>query len=331
MSLLVSMTDLDGVRAAGRCGLRAGAESPTVSGAVRAGGAACARSSSTRSAAPGRNAHRRGVQAAADGLGDLADRDAVLGRREQLRAGRGFLQRQWVEGGDNVQGVAAGQWLAPRSTVCPPSMSVKIIPCISRRGRRLAYARAGGIGYAERTAHRDGRGGPDGAGDARPEQVPPTRPASLDRCRRGRCVILVAGIVFAVLHPPVLTSTAAVLLAPQLQSAQAATSNGAPDPYTATQEVIADSNPVLAAALPAVHPAMSLAELRGDVRIGSPNSLLITVTAKGRVAADAEATANAVASSYIGYVNSAGNPAGHKAVMLELGPAPPEGRCRFGC
>ena len=131
-------------------------------------------------------------------------------------------------------------------------------------------------------------------------------------------VTLVAGIVFAVLHPPVLTSTAAVLLAPQLQSAQAATSNGAPDPYTATQEVIADSNPVLAAALPAVHPAMSLAELRGDVRIGSPNSPLITVTAKGRVAADAEATANAVASSYIGYVNSAGNPAGHKAVMLEL-------------
>ena len=50
----------------------------------------------------------------------------------------------------------------------------------------------------------------------------------------------------------------------------------------------------------------------------APNSPLITVTAKGRVAADAEATANAVASSYIGYVNSAGNPAGHKAVMLEL-------------
>jgi len=121
---------------------------------------------------------------------------------------------------------------------------------------------------------------------------------------------LVTGIVFAALHPPMLTSTAAVLLAPPPQSAQTATSNGVPDPYTATQEVIADSNLVLSAALPDARPAMSLAELRGDVQIRSVTDVVITVSAKGRVAADAEATANAVARSYVIYVSAAGNPAG---------------------
>jgi capsular polysaccharide biosynthesis protein len=127
-------------------------------------------------------------------------------------------------------------------------------------------------------------------------------------------VSLVAGIVFAALHPPMLTSTAVVLLP---VSVQAAPSNGAADAYTATQEVIADSNRVLVAALPDVRPAMSLAELRGDVQIGSVTSAVITVSAKGTVAADAEETANAVARSYIAYVGSAGSPAGRvEALML---------------
>jgi capsular polysaccharide biosynthesis protein len=131
-------------------------------------------------------------------------------------------------------------------------------------------------------------------------------------------VSLIAGIVFAVLHPPMLTSAALVVLPQAPQSAQAAPSNGAADPYTATQEVIADSNPVLSAALPDVRPAMSLAQLRGDIQIRSLAHNVITVSAKGRVAADAEATANAVARSYIGYVSSAGSPVGHVgAQMLE--------------
>ena len=121
---------------------------------------------------------------------------------------------------------------------------------------------------------------------------------------------LITGVVFAVLHPPMLTSTAAVLLQQPVPGVQAATSNGVPDPYMATQEVIADSNPVLLAALPDARPAMSLAELRGDVQIRSVTNRVITVSAKGRVAADAEATANAVARSYVIYVSSADSPAG---------------------
>ena len=131
-------------------------------------------------------------------------------------------------------------------------------------------------------------------------------------------VSLVAGIVFAALHPPMLTSTALVVLPQPPPSAQAATSIGPPDPYTVTQEVIADSNQVLSAALSYVRPAMSLAELRGDVQIKSVTPYLITVSAKGRDAADAEATANAVARSYIAYVSSESSPAGHvEAQMLE--------------
>ena len=89
-----------------------------------------------------------------------------------------------------------------------------------------------------------------------------------------------------------------------------AAGTGATDSYTATQEVIAGSNQVLSRALPDVRPAMSLNELRSDVQIGSLTPSIISVSAKGKVAADAEATANAVAESYISYVGSASSPVG---------------------
>ena len=62
---------------------------------------------------------------------------------------------------------------------------------------------------------------------------------------------------------------------------------------------------VLVDALPDVRPAMSLNELRHNVQVGSPSTDIISVTAKGKNAADAEATANAVANSYIRYVSFA--------------------------
>jgi capsular polysaccharide biosynthesis protein len=129
---------------------------------------------------------------------------------------------------------------------------------------------------------------------------------------------LVAGIVFAALHPPLLTSTALVVLPQSAQSVQAAPSNDAPDPYTATQEVVAGSYPVLVNALPNIRPAMSLNELRHIVQIGSPSPSIVSVSAKGENTADAEATANAVADSYISYVSSSPSPAERlEAQMLE--------------
>jgi capsular polysaccharide biosynthesis protein len=130
---------------------------------------------------------------------------------------------------------------------------------------------------------------------------------------------IVAGGAYAVLNPPILTSTALIAL-PQspLSSQPAATASGT-DPYTATQEVIAGSYPVLLAALPNVSPVMSLDQLRLDVQVGSLAPDIISVSAKGKTAASAETTANAVARSYIAYVNSPKSPVGRvSAQPLEL-------------
>jgi len=128
---------------------------------------------------------------------------------------------------------------------------------------------------------------------------------------------LVAGIAFAARHPPPLTSTALVVVA---QAAQSDLPPGATDPdaYMATQIMIASSDPVLLNALPHVRPAMPLNELRHNVQIRSLTPSIVSVSAKGENAADAEATANATADSYIAYVSSSLSPAGRIAAkMLE--------------
>jgi capsular polysaccharide biosynthesis protein len=129
---------------------------------------------------------------------------------------------------------------------------------------------------------------------------------------------LLAGAAFAALGPPMLTSTALVVLPQSAQAQQGAlvSDNGGIDPYTATQQVIAASNAVLSDALPNARPAMSVGELRRDIQISSPTSYIISVSAKGKVAADAEATANAVAESYISYISSANSPAGQVSAQL---------------
>jgi hypothetical protein len=55
---------------------------------------------------------------------------------------------------------------------------------------------------------------------------------------------------------------------------------------------------------------MSLDALRLGVQVSSPAPYIISVTAQGKNAADAEATANAVANSYISYVGSPHSPVG---------------------
>jgi capsular polysaccharide biosynthesis protein len=129
---------------------------------------------------------------------------------------------------------------------------------------------------------------------------------------------IAAGCAYSVLKPPMLTSTALVVL-PESQNTAAAggTAAGAgPDGYTATQEVIASSTEVLSAALPNARPAMSLQQLRGDVQIASVTPYVLSISAKGKVAADAEATANAVAKSYVALVNGASSPVGRVSASL---------------
>lgn len=130
---------------------------------------------------------------------------------------------------------------------------------------------------------------------------------------------LLIGGAYATLNPPMLTSTALIVLPQSATTAQQPTTSSGQNtvsPYTATQLVIADSNQVLAAALPNVKPAMSLGKLHSQVQVASVTSYIISVSAQGKSAADAEATANAVAGSYIAYANSPSSPIKHVSARI---------------
>ena len=129
---------------------------------------------------------------------------------------------------------------------------------------------------------------------------------------------LLIGAAYAALKPPTISATALVVLPGILaQSEQSAAmgsggSSATSDIYMTTQAVMAGSNVVLEDALPYVSPAMSLQELKRDVNIASlSGSSIISITASGRTAAQAETTANAVANSYIAYANSRADPIGN--------------------
>jgi capsular polysaccharide biosynthesis protein len=127
---------------------------------------------------------------------------------------------------------------------------------------------------------------------------------------------LLAGGGYAAFNPVSVTSTALVLLTQTGQSGANPAGSNVPDPYTVTQEVIAKSTPVLLGALPGVRPVMSLSELRSAIEIGSETTYIISVSAKEKTGADAAATANAVADSYISYVGSASSPDGRVQAQL---------------
>jgi capsular polysaccharide biosynthesis protein len=117
---------------------------------------------------------------------------------------------------------------------------------------------------------------------------------------------LLAGAAYSALHPQPLTSTASVVLPQAAQSTQLPGATG-PDGYMATQIVIASSDPVLSSALASLDPAPSLQALRSEVQVKSPTPNILSISAKGASAAQAEARANAVASSYVAYITSAHN------------------------
>lgn len=147
---------------------------------------------------------------------------------------------------------------------------------------------------------------------------------------------ILGGAAYAVLRPPMVTSTALIALPTSVNSQPVATTTTGPDPFTATQEIVAGSYQVLSDALPNVRPAMSITELHRNIQVGSPSADIISVSAQGKNAADAEATANAVANSYVSYVNSKHSAVGHiTAQLLESatsasGPSPTERTVIYG-
>ena len=108
---------------------------------------------------------------------------------------------------------------------------------------------------------------------------------------------LLAGAGYAVLKPPMLASSALVMLPPSTHN-------------MAAQAVIADSDPVLVHALRSIHPAVPLPNLRHRIQAKSVTSNILSVTARGVTAAEAEGAANAVATSYVAYVGNSRSAAG---------------------
>ncbi len=109
---------------------------------------------------------------------------------------------------------------------------------------------------------------------------------------------LVAGAGYGALQPSALTSTALVRIAsPQ----SAYTANTAP-----TLVVLASSDPVLSLAQPHIRPPVSKQALQNELAVTSPTPGILSIRAQGQTAAQAEATANAVANGFAEYVSLSG-------------------------
>jgi capsular polysaccharide biosynthesis protein len=106
---------------------------------------------------------------------------------------------------------------------------------------------------------------------------------------------LAGGLCFAALSTPMLTSNALVVLPSSVHD-------------ISTQVVIATSDPVLTRALRTIDPGESPQTLRSAIKVKNLTTNIISVTAPGKTAAQAERTADAVADSYVAYVNSPSRP-----------------------
>jgi capsular polysaccharide biosynthesis protein len=115
------------------------------------------------------------------------------------------------------------------------------------------------------------------------------------------------GAGYASLHPSMLTAKTLVVL-PQNT------------PNMATEVVVAGSDPVLNGAIQGLPPGTTLTTLRNTVQARSVTSTVISFTVRARTSAAAEATANAVAGSYLAFIGSSASPVGHVAGRV-LSPA----------
>jgi capsular polysaccharide biosynthesis protein len=111
------------------------------------------------------------------------------------------------------------------------------------------------------------------------------------------------GGAYSVLHPPLLASQALVVI-PQ------STAN------ISTEVVIVGSEPVLSVAADKIQPPMSLQTLENQVSVKSLTSGVISISAEGSSAGQAESAANAVASSYIAYVGHVRSPGGRISAQV---------------
>jgi capsular polysaccharide biosynthesis protein len=107
---------------------------------------------------------------------------------------------------------------------------------------------------------------------------------------------LVAGSAYTMVRPPLYSSKSLV----ELPGEQ----------YIATQVVVAISDSVLDGAMPNINPPVALAKLRREVSATSVSTEIVQINAGGQTAGQAEDIANAVAKSYVSFLNSPAAPGG---------------------
>ncbi len=127
---------------------------------------------------------------------------------------------------------------------------------------------------------------------------------------------LLLGIAYALLTPPMIASSALVVIPETVAQAQAAQAGTAASTTASTQAVVAGSTPVLAGALPSISPALSLLTLENRISVSSPAVSILAFTGEGKTASQAENIANAVANSYVAYVGSSSSPVGYVAAKV---------------
>jgi capsular polysaccharide biosynthesis protein len=114
---------------------------------------------------------------------------------------------------------------------------------------------------------------------------------------------LLAAVGWTLHRPPMLSSQALVnVVLPQSEQAAAAAQAGATsiNPALGTQILIASSTSVLENALRTIDPPVSLETLQNRVQVTNvTNTNILSISAQGKTAAQAENTANAVANSYV--------------------------------
>lgn len=125
---------------------------------------------------------------------------------------------------------------------------------------------------------------------------------------------LTAGGAFAVIRPPMLTSKVLVVV-PGTKFIQ-------------TEAVIAGSDPVLERAGRQVSPAISLDALRHRVQITTITTTVLSIAAQGPSADQAQDAADAVARSYVDFVESPRSPGGQISARILESATPATGTTR---
>lgn len=123
---------------------------------------------------------------------------------------------------------------------------------------------------------------------------------------------MLAGVGYAVLHPPMLTSKTMVVVSTA-------------KPSISTEVLIASSQPVLSGAAQRLGARVPLSTLVNAVTVTEVTPNVLSISAASKTAALAESESKAIADSYIAFVGSPGSPVGQVSANILVSASPATG------